>query len=237
MVIKNPTINEVFEAWFNGEQMFIQPGQVIRVDDARGNHLISELGPRGLIKLEYGDAGEIEEQKTLAGREKNRDFKRKQVIVFNQENERRNQRKQAMIEPQPHIIAYAAEVGLKVYEPFAETTEETKASSAMFEKLEAANDEIKKKDEALAALTQQVAALTQLVHASLGKPSEAPLANYGAMDPEQEQAILRKLQSLNKANFSRWLQDNKDQIGLMSPAIQDEVKSRHERFFGSAVAA
>jgi hypothetical protein len=119
LVLFNPT-NETLMAQYVGEDVIIAPypehGHKVKVDDARGRHILNALGPRGLMSLEYGDD---EDAKREIGLARNREFKKKQIIRYNQENERRKQAGMAYLEPTPQVAEYARELGVALLEPYA----------------------------------------------------------------------------------------------------------------------
>jgi flagellar biosynthesis GTPase FlhF len=242
MVIKNPVPDEVLEFWFSGELMQLQPGQRIRVDDARGNHALSELGRRGLIKLEYGDeTNGVEERRSEEGRRANLEFRRKQVIDFNQEQERRIQRKLAINEVPEHIKRYADQLGLKLFEPYTQTDEFTKEKAELIGKLQQAEEVAREKDASLQALRSEMDEMRQMMRtlmaAQAAPDAPAPAYDLAPMDTIDEEDLLQKLRTYNRASFQKWLAQNRDRLGLMPETVRKEVANRHERFFGQPLEA
>jgi flagellar biosynthesis GTPase FlhF len=235
MVIKNPT-EEVLEFWYSGELMQLQPNQRIRVDDARGNHALSELGRRGLIRLEYGDeTSGTEERRSAEGRQANLEFRRKQVTDFNQEQERRIQRKLAINEVPEHIKRYADQLGLKLFEPYTQSDDFTKEKAELIGKLQKAEETVAHKDAAIQSMRSEMDELRQMMRAVLsaqGAQPPAMPADLTPMDAIEEEEQLKKIRTLNRASFTKWLADNRDQVNLFPETLRKEVELRHERFFG-----
>ena len=114
IVIWNPT-NEELKGQYSGRTFFFPSGAKIKVDDNAGNHLLHNLGDRGLTSLEY----ECDEKQVEADAiQRNKDFKTRQVIEFNQRNESRKQTNFPYLSPTKEVKAYAIELGMGLYEPF-----------------------------------------------------------------------------------------------------------------------
>ena len=120
VVVYNPT-DEEMTATYIGLTDKILPEQKLKVDDARGRSYLNELGPRGLVQLEFGDEGEGVAKKADAGRRKCYEFRRKQILRYNQTNERQKQNGGAYQEPPDYISRWSENLGLKLLEPFAFT--------------------------------------------------------------------------------------------------------------------
>jgi len=148
----NPT-NEELSYQFGGITFFFAPGQKRKVEDAAGKHLLHNLGIRGLTVLDY----DCDENKLgIEAIERNRDFKKKMVIEYNQRNEQRKQTNFPYLYPTPEVKAYAIELGMGLLEPFTPRDAEREGIASM----KAENDSLK---ESLANLTKQMAFLTEIV--------------------------------------------------------------------------
>jgi hypothetical protein len=236
MIIKNPT-HEAFELWYSGEMMRLDPGQIYKVDDARGNHALSEFGKRGLIKLEYGDdrSGQ-EETKSEQGRQANKAFRRKQVIDFNQEQDRKQSRKLPLAPCPEHIKRYANELGIKVFEPYGSSDEHSVERAELIGKLEFAESQVKAKDAAISDLQLQMSQLQETMAAfmaSHGRMVNTPAEPTDAepMTHDQQQEIIAKLKFLNKPSMLSWLDANKDQFGTFPELVRAEISARYKQLF------
>ena len=148
----NPT-NEELSYQFGGISFFFHPGEKRKIEDAAGKHLLHNLGVRGLTVLDY----DCDEKKIEADAiERNRDFKKKMVIDFNQRNEQRKQTNFPYLYPTKEVKAYAIELGLGLLEPFTPRDAEREGIASM----KAENESLK---DTLANLTKQMAALTEMV--------------------------------------------------------------------------
>lgn len=132
----NPT-NEDLEGHHAGENVKVLSGSKLKVEDGRGNHLLNNLGPRGLTSLEYGDN---EDLKSEEGIKRNKEFKLKQVMDYNHQNETRKSVGLSHITPPDHVLRYAEELGVKLMKAFTMTESENykdkAADEERFRKLE-----------------------------------------------------------------------------------------------------
>ena len=125
LMVWNPT-NEALHMQYAGISITMNPGekQVFAIKCA--NHLLNGFGPRGLTSLQYGSDEDSVGKDAI---QRNADFKKKQVIEYNQRNESRKQMGLGYLPPTPHIKKYAIELGLEILEPFAVRDEERKGIS------------------------------------------------------------------------------------------------------------
>ena len=132
----NPT-NEDLKGHHAGENVKIISKSKLKVEDGRGNHLLNNLGPRGLTSLEYGDDEKV---KAAEGRKRNREFKLKQVLDYNSQNETRESSGLVHIDPPQHVKDYADELKIDLKKSYTvKAADEFKSKSTddeRFEKIE-----------------------------------------------------------------------------------------------------
>ncbi|MEJ5360140.1 MAG: hypothetical protein WHT06_15880 [Desulfobacterales bacterium] len=242
IVLFNPT-DEEMRAQYIGEEVVIppapKPGHKIRVDDARGRHLLNVLGPRGLVSLEYGDEGEGELKKAEIGRRRNIEFWRKQVMDFNQLNDAQQQRRLPYIQPTPEVKAAAKRLGIKLYEPMSSKDEFTnEAQSTVAEELAA-------KEHTISALQRQVYELTRLV----GELKSQVLAvasgaqDAGAVPDEEDagqeaphyanEAMIRKIKAIGPPMFDKWVRKNLSEIEEFPAEVKRVIAEKWVRLYGT----
>lgn len=247
LIVYNPT-NETFEATYIGETTIINPGDKIRMDDNRARHLLNHLGPRGLMQLEYGDeandrAGEKAKEKE--GIKRNEEFKRKQVLKYNQTNESHKQQGLPYVPVPPEIQEYAKELGLVLVQPYQFKDKEVEEIAELrkvktdqqkyIDKLEETNVQ-QAKD--ISDLKDQVRELVTML-----KP-QAEQAKADAVDTgdvttsqEAEQVDLDRWRSelgyvrLTTAHFENWVARRWDDIMAAPPEIQAEIQEKFRRFY------
>lgn len=170
IVLFNPT-NENFEATYGGQTFripkFPEDGHLIRVDDNKGNHILNQLGPRGLTSLDYGDEGAIKEKKAKDGIKRNRDFKLKQILRYNQDNEQRKATQRIYVDPPAFIKDYAKELGIGLLEPY-------QVADVKNEEIAELKKQAEKRDQENTELRNTVKELMDTVKELLGKTQKSP---------------------------------------------------------------
>ena len=239
LVVWNPT-NEVFETQYIGETVILNPDQKLRVDDARGRHLLNVLGPRGLTSLEYGDEGDVEEKKKNDARKRNKDFKRQQVMRYNQENSRRKDANAPILEPHQQIKDYAEELGLKLIEPYRFGDEDTAKIAALKQESQAKDDVIKQQGETITGLQTQMSDLSEKFNTLMATLQAKETA---ATDQTKTQAHINldvaNLRNtlgyvhLDRPRFKNWVARNWEKImdDSLPPEILGEIEDKWARFF------
>lgn len=230
MVVYNPT-DEEMTATYIGLTDKILPEQKLKVDDARGRSYLNELGPRGLVQLEFGDEGEGVAKKAEAGRRKCYEFRRKQILRYNQTNERQKQNGGAYQEPPDFIRRWSENMGLKLLEPFAFTDEAaTKMADVKQENL-AKDRLLAQKEVEMGELKGQMAAMqgqmNQLL-AMLKGGAEMPAAS--SEQKEVDLLEVRKrlgFKTLNSNQFNNWVTRNWDEIANQPEEIQKEIRQKY----------
>jgi hypothetical protein len=244
-VLFNPS-NELFETQYVGETVAIQPypdpGHMLKVDDARARHVLNVLGPRGLTTLDYGDSDEDKEAKAKSGRERNKAFKRKQVIEFNQLNQGNEQRKLPYIVPTKQLAGYADELGITLLQPYSHPDEGREKVSGLL-------NEVKEKDTLIKEQGKQISDLGSQVSTLSGQVSQLLKAFQQPDKPQKEKVAwvepveggdggilidkeMLKFRTLNTPQLMGWLKKNWDNIPKYPEEIRSEIEARHEKLFG-----
>lgn len=226
IILFNPT-NEVMEDQYIGETVTLQPGSKTRVDDARGRHMLSAMGVRGLVTLEYGDEGEGEARKAAQGRERNMKFKRDHVERFNSANDRKYQRKQNMDVPDKFVKAYSRELGIKLFEPYTSSDEAMAPIASMQADLESKSRVLVEKDTAIATLQAQVAQLTTMMASFMGMKASAG----DAAGVEHWVEFQKKFRNINGKYFHTWVADQWAEIIAAPAEIKQELADKYERLY------
>jgi len=234
IVLFNPT-NETMEYTYIGQLTVLKPGTKLKVDDNRGRHLLANLDNRGLVALEYGDQGDVEERKAANGRKKNLEFKRRQVMRHNQQNEARATSKLPYLEPTAKISEYAEELGIKLLEPYVFGDEQVEKLAGLKQEVAAKDDLLAKKDRDLNAMQGQMstmqAQLDKLMSLLQGNTEAQVSGDNG--DQEQHAVELIEIRKelgykyLGTDRFEGWIGRNWDKIQTAPPEIQVEIKDKY----------
>jgi hypothetical protein len=218
----NPT-NEDFFAQYGGSNFTIpacpKEGHMIRVDDNKANHVLNQFGPRGLTSLDYGDEGEVKEQKAEAGRRRNLDFKRMQVSRYNRDNEARKARQLEYIDPPKHIKEYAKEIGVGLIAPYEIADIKNEEISQMrkdAERRDRENDELRK----------QVADLIKLVQENVIPKTD------GEIQADFIENLIENVKRMNRQTFEPWVKElSQEKYGKYPVEIQTYILKKWEGFF------
>jgi hypothetical protein len=165
LTLFNPT-NEDFEMQYAGISIGLKSGQKEIFAIKCATHLLNAYGQRGLTSLTYGSD---EEKVAKDAIQRNKDFKLKQVVEYNQRNESRKSMQLGYLPPSDSVKKYAIELGLKLLEPYAVRDEERAGIS-----------ETKRENEALKEeMAELKAMMKQLMKKEPKEPSELRVRKDG----------------------------------------------------------
>lgn len=229
IILFNPT-HEVMKTQYIGEDVVIPPApdprHKMRVDDARGRHVLNVLGPKGLVTLEYGDEGQGELKKAEEGRQRNKDFWRKQVMDFNQLNDQRQAQRLPYIAPMPEVREASARLGIRLIEPYSTTDEATKVTQGMAEKLDAKERELIETKGALANLERKFSEMGEMMKALLAAQGKA-----AEPAPSEWDDLKVKVKTINGKHLQNWVASNFNQIQGYPADVQAFIRERWEKFY------
>ena len=225
----NPT-NEVLSAQHIGITTTInkypEKGHMVKVDDAKARHLLNILAPRGLTTLDFGDEGEAKKVKAEEGKKRNKEFKLKQVVDFNQLNQANESRKLPYLPPTKQLKSYSDELGIKLIAPYELPDIEKSKISKLKKEVDDKNVQLEEQAGQIKEMSGQIGELMMLVK-GLTKVSETE-------DPEPEKTEVEeavKFRRLNKAQFTAWMKKNWEEIPTYPVEIQEEIREKHEKLF------
>ena len=140
--LRNPT-DEVLEYMHGGKNFIFQPGcdkpgkpltkiegaTMYEIPDSSANHLITQIGQRGLIELKFED---LEDPKLMTKKiedalERQRKFETKQIEKQNQVNQRQKNKHRDYVDPDEQIKKWSIKYGIKLDQPYNIRDEETEA--------------------------------------------------------------------------------------------------------------
>jgi len=112
--------NDDMDFGYGGLSYTILAGKRMKVDEAMGRHVLNNLGARGLTKLVFDDDGKsINEEKIEAdAKERCKEFKIRQIVTYNERNERRKASGQPYDVPTKDVKKYAIELGIDLLQPY-----------------------------------------------------------------------------------------------------------------------
>ncbi|OEU68508.1 MAG: hypothetical protein BBJ57_07460 [Desulfobacterales bacterium PC51MH44] len=229
----NPT-NENLKAQHSGVTIriakFPEKGHMVLVEDARARHILNILAPRGLTTLDYGDEGDAKKLKAKDGRQRNKEFKIKQIVDFNQLQQANEAGKIPYSHPAPHLKEYSDELGLDLLKPYELPTIDKGKISKLKTELEEKDIKLEEQGQQMRSMQGQISELTALVKqvVSKGKPAKVDTAG----DEVGGDNEVLKFKQLNKAHFTTWMKKNWNEIPNYPAQVQEEINVRHEKLFG-----
>lgn len=230
VVVYNPT-DEEMTATYIGLTDKILPEQKLKVDDARGRSYLNELGPRGLVQLEFGDEGEGVAKKADAGRRKCYEFRRKQILRYNQTNERQKQNGGAFQEPPDYIRRWSESLGLKLLEPFAFTDDAAVRMADVKQENLAKDRLLAQKDVEMGELKSQMGTMQDQMNQLLAMlKSGQQKESLPTPATEVDLIEVRKrlgYKFMNSTQFEPWVAKNWESIFNQPEEIQKEIKGKY----------
>jgi hypothetical protein len=246
MIIVNYTPDDVF--WEHvGANGIIKSGQMLEFPDNRGNFILNKFSPRGLLNMQFGDNTE---DKQKAAMEIWTKFWTRQIIMYNQDNERRKNTNREYVEPTPEVRAHAERMGLQILGPWTIN----KADDAVLKMLREENNDLRSKVDMLSMQLGEIVkaikgrsenddvpfelrtvaekvAVSEGVESKLKEVKPEP----GKEDYAQERELINEFQMLNREKFGDWVMMNMDRLQSedFPPAVLSLVKDKWERLIKS----
>jgi hypothetical protein len=237
VTLMNPT-DEHMEPLIGGKPLVLAPGAKKRVDGSVGNHIINTHGPRGIISLDYDDnimksphdkTLTVEEWKIKKGRETNKEFKTKQILNYNQLNEKRKMEGLSFLPPTDQVKGYAEELGLELLSPYTITDkDQSKINTLKEENLELREQNLKLQEQNIAILGK----LDQLIDGKTVTKDEVKEVVTPPEVNEDEAAKLHmknQFYKLGKYNFKSYVKQNLDTIKAWPEDVKTMVREKHAK--------
>lgn len=194
----------------------IKPGELKDLEDSKANFILNKFDRRGLVALKFGDMPEVKREEAM---NTYRTFWTRQVLVYNQDNERRKNTQREYAEPTEQLVAHAKQLGIEILGPW--TVKQTDSGA-----VQALRDENATLKSQLSLLSQQIADLADAMKArevpfELRSPAEKiMITQRGAESPPEvkpptradNKALINEFQMLNRERFGEWVMMNSDRI-------------------------
>lgn len=141
---------------YAGISLTMKAGEKQMYEIACAKHLLNGFGPRGLTSLAYGAD---EEKIGTEARERNKEFKKRQIIEYNQRNENRKAMGLGYLPPTREVKKYAIELGLELLEPYAIREEERGALAEGKQRIAALENQLNAQNRQMAELMEKMNSL------------------------------------------------------------------------------
>lgn len=237
MILANYT-PDVIEYTHSGLTAQIDPGKVIEVDDSKGNFILNKFDRRGLVALRFGDDPTKKAAEAMATY---KTFWTRQVLVYNQDNERRKNTQREYAEPTEQLVAHAKQLGIEILGPW--TVKQT--DSGAVQQLRDENATLKSQ---LSLLSEQIADLANAMKArevpfELRSTAEKVIITQRGAESQLEvkppapvasidtKPLIAEFQMLTREKFGEWVMLNADRIqgNDYPPDVRLMIEDKWER--------
>lgn len=166
--------NEDLGYTFGGISHTVKSGETKKVQEPEGNHALNALGSRGLSRIQFDDDGnKVNEDKNKEDAiERNKEFKVKQVVTYNERNAVRKASGQAYDMPTATVKRYASELGINLLQGYDLATGEKAVIADLHKKNEEKDKLIAELLKNQQTMMEQFEALKTQVSKGFVKPTE-----------------------------------------------------------------
>ena len=243
MIVANYTPDDI-EYVFGGITGTVKSGQLRELSDAAAKHILNKFDRRGLLQLRFGDKPEEKQAEALALWKR---FWTRQVVVFNQDNERRKNTNREYVEPTQELLEHSKRLGIEVIGPWSVKENDNEALKMLRDE----NFELKTQLNAVMSQVQELvgamkargdvpvelrtaAEKVELSNAGVKieqEPEKAPEPDPDVADLENARVLINEFQMLNREKFGDWVVMNLDRLQSPEypPAVLAVVKEKWER--------
>jgi uncharacterized protein with von Willebrand factor type A (vWA) domain len=202
----NPT-NEDFPLTYGGLSYTLYAGKKLKVEEAMGNHALNALGSRGLTKLVFDDEGHsvAEEQIGQDAIARNKEFKVRQIVTYNERNERRRTSGQPYDLPTKTVQKYAVELGIELLKPYTLATAEIGQIGTLSKENEDLKIQLKQQEENTRNLMESFKEMQEMMKGGFVKAEvkEVKSTDYVTCTECGEEILPNRLKSHMKAKHKR----------------------------------
>ena len=221
-----------------GISAVLEPGQLKDLDDNKAKFILNKYDRRGLVALKFGDDPEVKRQEAM---ETYKRFWTRQVVLYNQDNERRKNTQREYTEPTPELVAHAKKLGIELVGPW--TVKQTESGA-----VQALRDENATLKSQLTLLSEQIAELAKAMKArevpfELRSPAEKVLLTQRGAESQTEvkppapvapidtKPLIAEFQMLTREKFGEWVMLNIDRIQANDypPDVRLMIEDKWER--------
>lgn len=249
MIIANFTPDEAH--WMHGGiEGHLKTGDIIEVPDPRGRHILNKFDRKGILQLQFRDDPDQKAKEAMAIW---RRFWERQIIIFNQDNERRKNTQKEYAEPTKELREHAEKLGLELVGPWSIKQTDNEAlrnvlneNAELKTKLEAVMKQMEAISAAMAARGVPMELRTASEKIELGKrgvesQKENPEVQFTKIEdskvetatpPTKDYAkLVAEFNKLSRDRFGEWVMTNLDRFesGEFPPAVMSMIHEKWER--------
>lgn len=195
--------NEDMSYQYGGLSYTLIAGKRLKVSEPMGNHALNALGSRGLTKLIFDDDGKSinEEQIERDALERNKEFKVRQVVTYNERNERRKASGQPYDTPSATVKRYSAELGINLLQPYTMSDGEKGQIGALTRQNEEQKQQIEKQEKEMQEMREMLAGIKTELSGGFVKVKEKVISSddYVTCEICEEKILGKRLNSHMRA--------------------------------------
>jgi len=200
----------------------IESGKMVEIEDKKANFILNKFDKRGLVAMKFGDNQDAKREEAMA---QWRRFWNRQIIVYNQDNERRKNTQREYVEPTKELVDHAQVLGIELLGPWTIKHTDNAAVQAMI--IENANLKVE-----MSALKSQMQDLIDAMKArqlpielqspvekiettkrgAESQPESATPVQQPIASSAEHRALIAEFQMLQADKFGQWVMTNLDRI-------------------------
>ncbi|MDP2646640.1 MAG: hypothetical protein Q8P24_17000 [Desulfobacterales bacterium] len=208
---------------------FIAPGEIVEMPEARANFVLTAIGQRGLVQMNFGDDPEAKKKLSM---DLYRSFWDRQIQAHNQHNMNMRDQGNRYVQPTKEIEAHAKDLGLDILrQDWFRTDNRGGSNGGDVKALKEENVVLKT---TLTGLQDQMALLMKMMQQKIEPSVDAPLNE----NPSPVISLVGEVESnrnkykrLGESNMKGWLGNNWDDVHVMPKENQFEIKAKYEELY------
>jgi hypothetical protein len=224
MIIANFTPDDITYI-HGGIPATIESGKLVEVEDKKGNFILNKFDKRGLVAMKFGDNKATKQAEAM---EQWKKFWQRQVVIYNQDNERRKNTQREYVEPTKELIEHATKLGIELIGPWTiRQTDNAAVQAVLIENasLKAEMTTLKnqmselinvlKVREVPVELMSVAEKIERTVQGAESQPvtkPDEPVAKKPAAPSADHDKLVAEFQMLKKEQFGEWVMVNLDRI-------------------------
>lgn len=219
MIIANYTPDDITYI-HGGIPATIKSGKLVELDEKKANFILNKFDKRGLVAMKFGDQPEVKQQQAM---EQWKRFWHRQIVNFNQDNERRKNTQREYVEPTRELVEHATALGIELVGPWTlKQTDNAAVQAVLIEnatlkaEMTSLKTQMQELIDAMKAreVPMELRSTAEKVEITKrGAESQPEVAKPKVAAPSVDhKPLIAEFQMLNKEKFGQWVMTNLDRI-------------------------
>jgi len=196
---------------------------IVEFGEARGNHILATMSPRGLVKMEYSEDPGYVAQKIEQSIEMWTEFWERQITIINRHNDNMLEKGRPFSPPTPEVVRHAKMMGIEIQKPWTVKDSRDKSKST---ELEIENKVLR---DSIGSLQAQMAELMKMMNAK-SEPEKKEISVTDVLEAEVE-TNRKKYKSLRAGTMKGWIKNNWELIKDMPEENRFEIESSYSDLY------